>query len=127
MALQPFGNASGRDAYGACDGARRLARFMALHNMRARAKDRGPGNDGVRARCDRLSGALTILSAINLDDRTKTARMASTARTSSASRPKSADKIDGATMIDRCGAASGTAEPALNAFDPGLAPPHKYP
>jgi hypothetical protein len=51
----------------------------------------------------------------------------STARTSSASRPKSADKIDGATIIDLCGAASGMSDPALNAFDPGLVPPHKYP
>jgi hypothetical protein len=32
---QPFINASGRDAYGACDGARRLARFPALHNKRS--------------------------------------------------------------------------------------------
>jgi len=51
----------------------------------------------------------------------------STARTSSASRPKSAGKIDGATMIYLCGAASGIAGPALNAFDPGLVPPRKYP
>jgi hypothetical protein len=48
-------------------------------------------------------------------------------KTSSAGRPKPADKIDGATMIDLYGAASGMADPALSAFDPDLAPSHKYP
>ena len=52
---------------------------------------------------------------------------ASMARSSSARRPKSADKIDGATMIDLYGAASGMADPALSAFDPDLAPSHRYP
>jgi hypothetical protein len=31
------------------------------------------------------------------------------------------------SSIDPCGAASGIADPALNAFHPGLVPPHKYP
>ena len=41
-----------------------------------RTKDRTAGNNGVRARFDRLSGAFTILSAVDLDDRTETARLA---------------------------------------------------
>ena len=56
----------------------------------------------------------------------QSAPAASTARTSSASRPKSADKIDGATMIGLCGAASGLADLALNAFESRLTPSHKY-
>jgi len=52
---------------------------------------------------------------------------ASTTRTFSARRPKSADKIDDATMMGMRSVAFGMAAPALNAFHPGLAQPHKYP
>src|SRR3984893_3875938 len=40
-----------------------------------RSKYRTSGNEGIRARIDRLPGAFTILFAIDLDDRTETARV----------------------------------------------------
>jgi hypothetical protein len=108
-----------------------------------RPEDRGPDNDGIRARLDRFSGAFTILSAADLDEGgpivifgtkrpsitstwIQSAPPASTAPTSSPRRPKSADKINGATMIDlRC--AASLAVLPLNVFHPSLARPHKCP
>src|SRR6185437_13720652 len=45
-----------------------------------RAEDRGAGDDRIRARFDRLSGAFAILSAIDLDNRVESARVAKLAQ-----------------------------------------------
>src|SRR5437870_343129 len=40
-----------------------------------RPEDRGAGDDGIRARFDRLSGAFTILPAVGLNNRAESARV----------------------------------------------------